>query len=77
MSRTHEEEVLRELSRAWIEEGFSHAKGARDFSYETHLKRFYLQGTNDLCLHDNNDPLMRIETNAEKYGKIWEELFSN
>ena len=28
-------------------------------------------------LHDNNDPQMRIETDARAYSRIWDKLFAN
>ena len=72
-----EKETIRQLSQEWIEQGFSPEEDTKNYTYENYLAPFYDPTPGKVVLHDNNDPQMRIETNAQAYGRIWEELFTN
>ena len=74
---TGEEEAVQERARAWIEEGFSPKDNAERYTYDEYLNGFYARDDGGLSFHDNNDPEMRIETNARRYGRIWEQAFAN
>ena len=72
-----DEATIRRLSQEWIERGFSPGEDTQNYTYEKYLSPYYVPTPGAVVLHDNNDPQMRIETNAEAYSRIWEELFGN
>ena len=72
-----EEATIRRLSQEWIEQGFSPGEDTQNYTYEKYLAPYYVPTPGAVVLHDNNDPQMRIETNAKAYSRIWEELFAN
>lgn len=74
---TPDEAMVQERARVWIEEGFSPKDNAENYTYNEYLDGFYARDEDGLSFHDNNDPKMRIETNARRYGRIWEEAFAN
>ena len=71
------EETIRRLSQEWIEQGYSPQENTKNFTYEEYLARFYNSTPNAVALHDSNDPKKRIETNAQAYGRLVEELYAN
>ena len=73
---TEDQQSIVERSRVWIEEGFSPGADTQNYTYERYLERFCDPAPGAVVLHDNNDPGMRIETDARVYAKIWEELFA-
>lgn len=72
-----EAQIIRRLSQEWIEQGFSPEENTKNYTYENYLARFYNSTSGAVVLHDNNDPQMRIETDAKAYSHIWEKLFAN
>ena len=54
-----------ERSRAWIGEGFSPGADTRNYTYERYLAGYYDPTPGAVVQHDNNDPEMRIETDAQ------------
>ena len=72
-----EEATIRRLSEEWIEQGFSPKEDTQNYTYEKYLAPYYDSTPGAVVLHDNNDPQMRIETDALAYSRIWEELFAN
>ena len=72
-----EKETIRRLSQEWIEQGYSPKENIKSYTYEKYLARFYNSTPGAVVLHDGNDPQKRIETNAEDYGDIVEELYAN
>jgi hypothetical protein len=72
-----EEETIRRLSQEWIEKGFSPKEDTQNYTYKKYLAPYYDPTPGAVVLHDNNDPQMRIETDAKAYSRIWEELFAN
>ena len=72
-----EEATIRRLSQEWIEQGFSPKEDTQNYTYEKYLAPYYDPTPGAVVLHDNNDPQMRIETDARAYSRIWEELFAN
>ena len=72
-----EEETIRRLSQEWIEQGFSPKEDTQNYTYEKYLAPYYDSTPGAVVLHDNNDPQMRIETDAKAYSQIWSELFAN
>lgn len=75
--KSTEIETIRRLSQEWIEQGFAPEENTKNYTYEKYLSRFYDPTPGAVTLHDNNDPQMRIETDAKAYSRIWEELFAN
>lgn len=73
---TEDQRAVVERSRAWIEEGFSPGQDTQNYTYERYLEGFYDPTPGNVVLHDNNDPQMRIETDARAYARIWQELFA-
>ena len=73
---TADERAVVERSRSWIEEGFSPGEDTQNYTYERYLEGYYDPTPGGVVLHDNNDPQMRIETDARAYAGIWEELFA-
>lgn len=63
-----------ELSREWIEEGWSPKGDTESFSFESDLERFYDPSAGMLVLHDTNDPEMRVMHDARRYGENFETL---
>lgn len=72
-----DEATVRRLSQEWIEQGFSPKEDTQNYTYEKYLAPYYDPTPGAVVLHDNNDPQMRIETDAEAYSRIWQELFAN
>lgn len=72
-----DEATIRRLSQEWIEQGFSPGEDTQNYTYEKYLAPYYDSTPGAVVLHDNNDPQMRIETDARAYSQIWEELFAN
>lgn len=72
-----DEATIRRLSQEWIEQGFSPQEDTQNYTYEKYLAPYYDPTPGAVVLHDNNDPQMRIATDAEAYSQIWQELFAN
>ena len=73
---TKDQRAVVERSRAWIEEGFSPGADTQNYTYERYLAGYYDPTPGAVVLHDNNDPDMRIETDARTYAAIWQTLFA-
>lgn len=56
-----------ELSRQWIEEGWSPGTDTQGFAFERDLERFYTPVSGDGVFHDTNDPELRIAHDARRY----------
>lgn len=76
VKKVSESKVIRELSRQWIEEGFSPGESTKSFRFEDALAKFYSLERGSVVLHDSNDPEMRVVKDATTYGAIWEKLFA-
>lgn len=72
-----EEQTIRRLSQEWIEQGFSPKQDTKNYTYEKYFAPYYNATAGAVVLHDNNDPQMRIQTDAKAYHRIWEKLFAN
>ena len=72
-----EDATIRHLSQEWIEQGFSPQEDTQNYTYQKYLAPYYDPTSGAVVLHDNNDPQMRIETDARAYSQIWSELFAN
>ena len=72
-----EKETIRRLSQEWIEQGYSPKEEIDNYTYKKYLARFYKSSSDAVALHDGNDPQKRIETSAEAYGAVVEELYAN
>ena len=72
-----DEATVRRLSQEWIEQGFSPKEDTQNYTYEKYLAPYYDPTPGAVVLHDNNDPQMRIATDAEAYSQIWQELFAD
>ena len=73
---TQDQKAVVDRSRAWIENGFSPGEDTQNYTYDRYLAGYYDPAPGAVVLHDNNDPEMRIETDARAYAAIWQALFA-